>query len=198
MPIKMFLTIVLLGLSVACSSGWNSKDRCLVCYPARSGEHLATFEKTNDTFAIRTLVFREKSFGYWSATLLGAHYIFETRGQGDEEWREFMAFRHDNPEPINEDRSKFVNDRVTFVNDQVAFVYMGWMYAVTIDAGKTWNTWNGLEYPFQKGRMGYDGIRDVELLANGAGVMKIRLIGNDDLTELHTNDNGVSWNVDVK
>lgn len=190
----MLLTVSLLLLSVACSSEWNSPDRCLLCYPARSGEQLATYEETNGAFAIRTLVFREKTL--WSGgTLLGAHYIFETKARDEENWREFMRFRDDNPEPIDEDRSKFVNDRVTFVNDQVAFVYMGWMYAVTTDAGRSWNLWDGIDHPFQKGRMGYNGIQEIKLLENGEGTMRVRLIGNDELIEPNTRDYGVSWSV---
>lgn len=192
MHIKILLATLLLVLSVACSSEWNSPNRCLFCYPARSGEYLATFEKANNAFAIRTLVFREKAF--WGGGMpLGAHYIFETKGQDDEEWRQFMAFRHDNPDPIDEDRSKFVGDRVEFVSDRIAFVYVGWMYAVTTDAGRSWALWDGIDYRFPKGRMGYDGIQGIKLLTNGVGVMKVKLIGTDEHLELHTENYGVNW-----
>lgn len=192
MSIKILLTALLLGLSIACSSGWNSPNRCLVCYPARSGEHLATLQETNDTFAIRTLVFRERTF-WGGSTLLGTHYVFETKGRDEESWREFMSFLQDDPEPINGDRSKFVRDRVTFVNDQVAFVYMGWMYAITTNGGQTWDVWNGLNHPLEKGRIGFNAIQDVKLLENGSGTMNLALIGNDGPTVLHTKDYGISW-----
>lgn len=192
MHIKILLTTLFLGISVACSTEWDSPNRRLFCYPARSGEQLGTFEKTNNTFTIRTVVFREKTFVGFTF-IPGPHYIFETKGQGDEDWREFLAFRHDYLDPIDEDRSKFVDDRVEFVSDRLAFVYMGRMYAVTTDAGRSWTLWDGIDYRFPKGRMGYDGIQGIELLTNGVGVMNVNLIGTDEHLGLHTENYGVNW-----
>lgn len=172
---RTLLTTLLLGL-------------CFSCYSARSGEQLATFQKTNGTFAIRTTVMSEKTL-LGGPFLKGAYYIFETKTQNEGTWREVLVFRHDNPEPINE-------DRIHFVNDRIALVYIGWKYAVTTDAGEKWSVWNGTEYPFQQGRMGYNGIQGVGLFENGVGTMRVKLIGNDELTELHTKDFGVNWFVD--
>jgi len=184
---KILITTLLLGLSLACSR--------------RSGEQLGTYEKTNGVFAIRTSVYREKTF-IPAFDILGAYYIFETKRQDEVTLREVMVFLDQSPEPFDVEQSKFVdraafvNDRMNFVNDQIAFVYMHWMYAVTTDGGATWKIWKGIDYPFSEGKMRYNGIQGVVLGETGAGTMKIKLIGNDDLTELHTKDYGVNWIAD--
>lgn len=160
------------------------------CYSYRSGEEFASFQKENGTFAIKTTALTEKTF-FGQTPLGGAYYIFETKARNEVGWREIMVFQHDDPVPINEQAIQFVNDRI-------AYAHMGWMYAVTTDGGETWNVWNGHKYPLKKGRMGYNAVQDVKLLENGQGTMRLELIGNDDLTELHTKDYGLSWTEEGK
>lgn len=64
------------------------------------------------------------------ANVNGAYYLFEATPAGSDQWREIMTFRHD-------DDPKISADQVRYVNDNIGYVFMGWMYAVTTDAGRT-------------------------------------------------------------
>ncbi len=166
---------ILLTVGILCFVG---------CYSSRSGDQISTLKKKNDSFIVRATVFRQKL--YFGGALAGAYYVFETKTNDEQDWREIFVFLHDAPIPIDEEGIQFVNDRV-------AYVYMSWMYAVTTDGGKTWSVWNGLKYPFERGRIGYNAIQNVELLENGAGTMILNLIANDEPVVLRTKNFGISW-----
>ena len=100
-----------------------------------------------------------------------------------------MVFTHDDYVPIE-------NRQIHFVNDQVAYMYMGWMYAVTIDSGLSWHIWDGNRVElFSKDRIGYSGIQTIIIDHNGQGKMLLQLIGFSNPVELQTDDFGVSWHV---
>lgn len=99
-----------------------------------------------------------------------------------------MTFRHDDPVAIP-------RDQIRFLSDQVAYAFMGWMYAVTTDRGRTWSVWNA-ERDIPDWRCcNYKYLHQVDIDQNGAGVMTLDPIDEHGGTmlRLHTQDYGRHW-----
>lgn len=86
-------------------------------------------------------------------------------------------------------------NQVRFITDAVVYVYMGWMYSVTTDAGKTWRLWDA-----EKDLPGWKCcdpllIRDVSISTQGSGTMTLRPDSGqpEKLLYLRTNDFGRHW-----
>jgi hypothetical protein len=122
----------------------------------------------------------------------GRYYTFSYNMAKDKypAGRVIFNFRQDEgiPPPINQ---------VRFITDEVAYVYMGWMYSVTTDAGKTWRLWDA-----EKDLPGWKCcdpglIRDVAISAQGTGTLTLRPDSGqpEKLLFLRTNDFGRHWAV---
>lgn len=150
----------------------------------QSATELQTISKQNGSFEVRATAFREdRAFGQ---ALAGADYLFEVRRSGGD-WRRIINFHHDDQVEIKE-------QQVGFVNGQIGFVFMGWLYAVTTDAGESWHIWNANDTGvFGAERVGYDGIKSVKIEASGKGKMLLNVIGRPNPLELQTSDFGVTW-----
>ena len=99
-----------------------------------------------------------------------------------------MLFRHDDPVPIP-------RQQVRFANNDTAYVFMGWMYAVTTDSGKTWSLWNA-EKDLQGWQCcNYGLIIDVVMLPDGSGTMSCNAIPKraGEVAQLETHDFGRHW-----
>jgi len=120
----------------------------------------------------------------------GAYYVFRSAPVGSDAWRDIMTFRHDDPVPIPQDQIRFVNDRV-------AFVFMGWMYAVTDDGGRTWTVCDAGHNLPNWLCCNYRLITDVQLNADGTGAMMLNPIQDrrGEVPQLHTRDFGRHWSV---
>jgi hypothetical protein len=175
------LIIAVVGLIAAA----NWKRIWLFLSGPYMGNVTESWQTSNHTFKLRVDRHSEEN-----AFLAGAYYVFQSAPAGSDSWQKVMIFRHDDPNPI-------ARDQVRFVNDQVAFVFMGWMYAVTTDAGNSWSVWNG-EKELPKGYgCNYRLIRSVNIDMDGAGTMILNPIPQrqGELPELHTTDFGRHWNL---
>lgn len=65
----------------------------------------------------------------------GIYYTFEAQKKGTNIWKSFLTFRQD--EYISPAQSQ-----IHIINDKLAYVFMGWLYAVTINGGESWIYWN--------------------------------------------------------
>jgi hypothetical protein len=120
----------------------------------------------------------------------GAYYVFRSAPVGSDAWRDIMTFRHDDQVPIPQDQVRFVNDRV-------AFVFMGWMYAVTVDGGRTWAVWDAGHNLPNWLCCNYRLITDVQLNPDGTGTMTLNPIQDrrGEVPQLRTRDFGRHWSV---
>jgi hypothetical protein len=96
---------------------------------------------------------------------------------------------------VREDQRKAVRpDRIGFVGDRVCYLWEGWMVAVTVDGGSTWDVWDGdTELP------GWhccraDLIKQVRIDPLGNGKMELNPHPGERIpTTLSTTDYGKHW-----
>jgi hypothetical protein len=96
---------------------------------------------------------------------------------------------------VREDQRKAVRpDRIRFVGDRVCYLWEGWMVAVTVDGGSTWDVWDGdTELP------GWhccraDLIKQVRIDPLGNGKMELNPHPGERIpTTLSTTDYGKHW-----
>ena len=150
-----------------------------------AGPVTESWETSGQTFQVRIDMCPEKN-----AMVGGAYYVFRSAPKGSDSWHDVMTFRHD-------DHVAIPQDNVQFLNDQTGFVFMGWMYAVTTDAGKNWSVWDaGRDLPNWR-CCNYGLISDVQLNADGTGTMSLNPIRDrrGEVPLLHTKDFGCHWSV---
>src|SRR5262245_51359833 len=130
------------------------------------------------------------AYNIYNVDPLGRYYTFSYHTAKDnyQYGRIIFNFRQDEAilPPINQ---------VRFITDAVVYVYMGWMFSVTTDAGKTWRLWDA-----EKVLPGWKCcdpllIRDVSISTQGSGTMTLRPEPRqpEKLLYLHTNDFGRHW-----
>lgn len=157
------------------------------CYMIRPkpGPVVETWVSTGQTFKVRITAFQEKIF---LPGLPGRWFKFEAQPPQSTTWQEITWIRHDDPISIP-------SENVRFVNSQISFMFMGWMYAVTTDAGKTWTVWNAEKNWPDCQTCGHTWIKDVSLTTDGKGEMTTGLIGpnHSQAPQFHTSDYGKTW-----
>jgi hypothetical protein len=170
-----FVGFVLFMLAVGGSSQ--------VCDRPHRGAMIEQWHSDNKNFRVRVTAYEEKG-----ANVNGAYYLFEATPAGSDQWREIMTFRHD-------DDPKIPADQVRYVNDSIGYVFMGWMYAVTTDAGRTWSVWSAERDLPDWQCCNYKLISDVTIGSDGRGVMRFNPIDGrrGEIAELRTNDYGRHW-----
>ncbi len=149
---------------------------------SRVGKTFDSWEAANTKFRITITAHEE---GVWTG---GAGYIFKAASVGSDNWREIMRFRHNDPVAIP-------RNQYSFINDQIGYVFMGWMYAVTTDAGSTWKVWNANEDLLNWECYNHGLINDVSIAPDGTGKMKLNAVPGrrGEVPELHTKDYGQHW-----
>jgi hypothetical protein len=139
-------------------------------------------EKGNSTFKVRVSAFRERRrFG---GALGGAQYVFEAKNKNQPDWKEFMAYQHDDPIPIDK-------NSIVLVDEKVGFVFMMKKFAVTTTEGMTWAVWDISQIEPLKDDSSCR-IEKANVLENGRGTIDIKC--NKSVHVLSTRDFGVSWN----
>lgn len=148
------------------------------------GEITESWDSSNERFKIRVERRAERD----AFLLPGAYYVFQSAPVGSDSWKEIFTFRHDDPVPIP-------RERIRLVNEQVGYAFMGWMYAVTIDGGKTWQVWDADKDMQNCECSNYGLIKDVRLVADGSGTMELNRVPLriGKLPELYTTDYGRHW-----
>lgn len=149
----------------------------------RAGEISETWQVANETLRVRIDRREEICWG-----ICDAYYVFQSSPGSVEHWREFMRFRHDDPVAIP-------RENIRFVNASVAYAFMGWMYAVTTDAGKTWSVWSAETDLADWHCCNYLLIKDVHIEPSGTGTMTLRPITDrpGEVPDLSTTDFGRHW-----
>lgn len=147
------------------------------------GPQFETWQTENKSIQVRVDAFHEANGGFVS----GAYYTFLSAPAGSNEWKEIMTFRHDDPIEIRK-------NQVHFVGGDVGFVFMGWMFASTNDAGKSWQVWNACDKAAAFKICNYEGIKAVDLSPSGSGTMTVYPIPDrSPLPVLRTEDFGSTW-----
>ncbi len=147
------------------------------------GNLIDQWQTSNEVLKIRVSQYDEKG-----AIVSGTYYVFECAPLESDNWQEIMTFRHD-------DRVGIPKDQVRFVSNQIGYVYMGWMYAVTKDAGANWSVWDAKKDLPNWQCCNYGLVRDVRIGLDNAGVMRLNLTPQrrGEAPELHTKDFGQHW-----
>ncbi len=160
---------------------------CKVLSGPHLGDTIESFETSNRTLKLR--VDSHAEVGGFAAVVNGAYYVFRSAPVESNVWRDIMTFRHDDPNPIP-------RDQVRFLNERVAFVFMGWMYAVTTDAGVTWTVWDSSRDLPKWQCCNYRLVKDVKLEPDGTGTMTLNVIPDrGEVPVLHTKDFGRHWSI---
>lgn len=154
------------------------------CSRSPLGEVKERWEVTGTIFRLRVTKHDERGF----RLIGGAYYVFESAATGSDRWTKIMTVQHDDPDPIP-------REQVRIVSDQVGYVFMLNKYAVTMDGGATWFTWDAVrDFPDWQGNPA--NIKEVRLAPDGTGTMTLTSIANRQVREFHTKDYGRHWNVE--
>lgn len=149
---------------------------------SQKGQDVETWETSNKTFKVRVTARTEKALVGMPGTL----YTFQSAPIGSDDWQEVLTFRHD-------DDPEIPRDQIRFLNEQVGYLFMGWMYAVTTNGGRTWSVWDAAK-ELPQWRTNYRLIKDVSLQADGSGTMALNeLEPQPGRAELVTSDHGYHW-----
>ena len=165
-----------LGMLAIASSG---------CEP-RPGRLREQWERANETLRVRVEVFDEGNRAHMFAP--GCHLAFSSAPTGSSRWRQFG---HAYFSQCDQD----VKDRVRLVNARVAYVSLQWWYAVTVDGGARWSTWDVAAH--LPGKVFYNPrlIETVSIEPDGSGRMALNpdgTVGKMPLT-LVTSNFGIDW-----
>jgi photosystem II stability/assembly factor-like uncharacterized protein len=150
------------------------------------GTILETWQTENSNFKIRVVSYEEQSGGP-----RGAYYIFYVAPRNSNDWHNIVTFRHD-------DRPNIPTENVRFVNDKTGYLFMGWIYAVTIDGGSNWKIWDARNDLPGWQCCNYKLISDVRVAADGTGTMTLDVISErpGEVGILKTKDYGQHWTRD--
>jgi hypothetical protein len=153
---------------------------CFGC-ASRRGSLVDRWETANRQFKIRVTQYQGKR---WFGGLPGYYYVFESAVAGSGSWHEIMTARTDDPVPIP-------HEQVHLVNDRIGYLFMSQTYAVTMDGGLTWSTWNTTK------TYADTYIKEVRVVSDGTGIMTFypNPTNGQEAHELHTNDFGRTWHV---
>lgn len=177
----LLTVLVLVPIAYLSANFWRTTPLSL--FPPYRGEKFETWQTENKTFQVRVDAYHEANGGF----IPGAYYTFLSAPSGSNDFVELMTFRHDDPIEIRK-------QQVQFASENVGFVFMGWMFASTSDAGKTWTMWDGCKQAPELEMCNYEGIKAVEISAEGTGTMTINSkLGDGPFLTLRTQDYGRSW-----
>ena len=139
------------------------------------------YEASNTNIKIRIL-----SYEMEGVSPKGFYYTFECDSKGLNDWQGFLTFRQDNyiSPPQNQ---------IHIVNDKIAYVYMGWLYAITVNGGETWEYWNAEDDLPSWKCCDSKLIQNVQVIADGSGTMTLNSQASKP-SNLYTKDYGKSWN----
>ena len=153
----------------------------------RSKTVLETWEASSYGITVRAIAYELKD-----VDPPGIYYTFESPEEGSDSWRVIMTFRRDEQIPIP-------RDQVRFVDDKIAYIFMGPMYAVTINGGHTWSVWDAeRDFPGGEECCSEAIIQEVSLKPNGEGVMTLRpnMADNTNIINLYTKEYGKHWKIE--
>ena len=144
------------------------------------------WENGNGSFKVSTSAYNLSS----DTEPRGIYYTFSgsTLSKENDHKQTIFTIRHDKTVPIP-------RDNVVFINDKIGYVYMGWLFAVTIDGGITWHQWDAETELSDWQCCDPDLIQNVTIASSGSGTMtlKAKLQQQEKVLMLHTKDYGLHW-----
>jgi hypothetical protein len=117
----------------------------------------------------------------------GIYYTVQSCEAGAECWESIMTFRKGGEVAIP-------REQVRFLSNRIAYVYLGWMFAVTMDGGGNWFVWDAKRELANQQCCENDFIEDVQISPTGVGTMKFNLTSQGQRLDLYTKDFGAHWN----
>ena len=185
--IRRFFTILRRVIVVLIAGGTITFVTALVLNPPRMGEDL--LEELSIDFpscSIRVRAYEEVGM---FALVPGCYYVFEARHKEQEHWSRVVVFRNDDhvPIPKNQIRAK----------GKVIFFFIGWIFAISPDGGRTWYVRDMLKELANLGyeeQLNYRLIKDAHISPNGEGVMLLSPVKNAP-GMLVTHNYGLKWHV---
>jgi len=154
----------------------------MIAGKGRKGEELERYVLDGERMNLRVTAYRETGF---FVTVAGAFYVLECQTGSGSSWREIATFRHD-------DQITIPRDQLRAVNADVAYFYIGWIYAVTSDGGKSWVVWDAENDLPGWQPADYRFITGVELQPDGKGTMRVSTL-RFPYDRLVTDDFGKTW-----
>jgi photosystem II stability/assembly factor-like uncharacterized protein len=152
------------------------------CGPAYNPEDAFGTEQTeNPAFSVRVTAYREKRS--FAQALGGAYYVFEAKNRKENNWRQFLVVKSDDPEPIDK-------NSISLLNEKVGYGFMHTKLAVTTDAGRTWSIWDISKTDSLKDDRSC-WIENVNIAENGSGTMSVKCSKSTII--LSTKDYGITW-----
>jgi hypothetical protein len=167
--------IVLIVL-ILCASGCDP-------YPGKLRQQR---DVSNDTFLVRIEIYDEGNRAHLFEP--GCHLKLLSALTGSNDWRQFGNAYFSR---CDQD----VNNRVRFVGRSVAYLFLQWWYAVTVDAGRHWSTWDVPAHLPGKAFYNPRLIDGVSVGPDGSGTMTLNPDGlaQKQPTVLYTSDFGRQW-----
>lgn len=131
-----------------------------------------------------------KAYDIYNVEPSGRYYTFTVPQMiGDYEGKSIIFnILPDRPVP-------FDPNQVKIFNDKIAYVYLGWMFSVTLDGGRSWHLWDG-ERKLPEWQCCDPGlIQEVEISDQGTGVMTLKPDPKrpESMQILRTTDFGQNW-----
>lgn len=130
---KHIVLIIVVGFSCLLAYSHYQLSRSFR-FPGERGKIYETWETTNNNFKVKITAYYEVGI-----YMPGAFFVCESASVSSNEWREFKAFRGDDPVPIS-----YLNERFRFINDQTAYLYTADDFSVTLNGGRNWSVWKPL------------------------------------------------------
>lgn len=178
---KSRITVIILGMSLVIALYFYASD---FISPKRSSQIIDSLEVRNGEMTVRVTVFSETN-----SIVPGAYYTFESVNRADLPV-EILTFRHDDPVPIDK-------NWIVFLNEKIAYVFMGWMYAITHDSGKTWAVWDGSKEFRDWKCCNYSLIKQILVNEDGTGEMHLSDADGNLAGILVTGDYGQTWRTNL-
>ena len=115
----------------------------------------------------------------------GTYYTYEYQLPATDGWHTIAIFRHD-------DEIKDPCSQINSLNSSTTTFFIGWIYGVTTDSGKTWSIWNAETDLAAWQPVDYQFIRSIHIDKDGMGVM---LVNTEKFPsgQLVTEDYGKTW-----
>jgi hypothetical protein len=146
------------------------------------GELLEEYLAEGPRLKLRVRAYREEGA---LLPVAGAFYDLECQPARVRDWIQVLTFRHDDQVPIP-------RQQLRFIGDDVAYFFLGWVVAITPDAGVSWNVWDATKRLTGRNVSNYQLVKDVELDSAGRGVMHLDPL-RAPFGRLVTEDFGRNW-----
>jgi hypothetical protein len=147
---------------------------------------IESWETSNSNFKITIIAYEL----LMNVEPVGTYYTFSRVIPYKDDLSEeaILTIRQDEAVPIP-------REQIKFISDQVGYVFMGWLYSVTADGGKTWRQWDA-----ETELTGWQCcdpklIQNVNISSDGNGTMTLRpeLRQPEKTLILRTQDYGQHW-----